>query len=67
LEKEPECQKELAALKQQLAGITGKPAGAAPSTVDYRISTAPNATGAKLNAMKESSDELDRWLKIARG
>ena len=67
LEKEPECQKELAALKQQLAGITGKTADTAPSTVDYRISTAPAAAGAKLNAMKESSDELDRWLKIARG
>ena len=35
------------------------------STTDYSVASAPNAKGAKLNAMQESDAELARWLKIA--
>jgi hypothetical protein len=67
LENQPECQKELAVLKQQLAGLTGKK--------ESGQLAGEQRTPAEIQASKdlgsfagESVDnELARWLKIARG
>ena len=66
LENQPECQKELAALKQQLAGITtGDPDGSYKGAEDRRLAQRP--APAKAPATLGETDELTRWLKIARG